>query len=181
MKQDNSTDQSSTHGRALRRTYSRVVQQRPDITVLVLIKRIDTPDTIIEQLMEDETDTRSTGQLVDREVLRVSVDHCAELGAKLGNGREDDASRVSLPHGSSKRLELCRVFGELRADPSLDVRQGRSDVVHQDLNNNRIDPRSQPLGILLHSSSITMSPSTILTTFNFRAKYGVPQYCALLA
>jgi hypothetical protein len=71
--------------------------------------------------VKDETDTCSTGQLVDREVLRVSINHRSELGAKLGNGREDDASRVGLPHGASERLELCRVFGELRADSSLDI------------------------------------------------------------
>ena len=45
-------------------THGRVVQNSPDISVLDLVERIDALDTIVEQLVEDEADTGSSGKFV---------------------------------------------------------------------------------------------------------------------
>jgi hypothetical protein len=54
--------------------------------------------------VEDETDTGSTGQLVEREVVGVSVDHGTEFRTELGDRGEDHAS---LGPAKTEKVEVC--------------------------------------------------------------------------
>jgi hypothetical protein len=60
-------------------TYGRVIQNGSDIPIFDLIERIDTLDTVIEQLVEDETYTGTTRQFVQRQVVGRTVDSGSEL------------------------------------------------------------------------------------------------------
>lgn len=76
----NPTSSQPSHSKALKQKAHRgIVQNRTDIAVLDLIKGVDVLDTIVEQLVEDETNSGSARQLVQRQVVRVSVDHGPEL------------------------------------------------------------------------------------------------------
>ena len=65
------------------KTYRRVVQDGPDISIFDLIEWVDGLDAVVEQLMEHKADTCTTRQLVQREVARVTIDRCPELRAEL--------------------------------------------------------------------------------------------------
>lgn len=94
-------------------TYRRVVQNRPDIPILNLVERIDTPNSVVEKLVEDETDTSSTRQLVEREVVGVSIDHRSEFRAELCDGRKDDASLIAVAHCGQLEFDQDRIWIDL--------------------------------------------------------------------
>lgn len=56
-----------------------VVQYCSDVPILDLIEGIDRLYTVVEQLMKDERYTGTSGQLVEREVVGVTVNYCPEL------------------------------------------------------------------------------------------------------
>lgn len=55
-------------------TYRRVVQDRPDIAVLDLIEWIDSLDTVIEELVEDETYTSTARQFIEGQIICRAID-----------------------------------------------------------------------------------------------------------
>ena len=89
-----------------RRRAGRVVQNRPDIPVLNLVEWIDRLDAVVEQLVEHKADTRTTRELVQRQVVGVTVDGRPELGAELGDDVEDDARRAGVAERAAERLQL---------------------------------------------------------------------------
>lgn len=125
--------ESVTHNRMVRSTYRGVIQERPDISVLHLVERIDALDPVVEQLVEDETDTGTTAQLVQRQVVRISVDDRPELVRKFGDDAQNNARRVTLAARTTECLQLLAVFLELGGDASLDVGKSCANVVHEDL------------------------------------------------
>jgi hypothetical protein len=68
----------------------RIVQDGPDISILDLIKRIDSLDSIVEELVEYETDSSTSRKLIERKVVGVSVDCGTEFRGEFGNGGQDD-------------------------------------------------------------------------------------------
>jgi hypothetical protein len=55
-----------------------------------LIKRIDALDSIVEELVEYETDSSTSRKLIEREVVGISVDGGTELRGEFGNGGQVD-------------------------------------------------------------------------------------------
>ena len=96
-----------------RRRARRVVQNRPDVPILNLVEWIDRLDAVVEQLVEHETDTRTTRELVQRQVVGVTVDGRPELGAELGDDVEDDARRAGVAERAAERLQLGVEFLQL--------------------------------------------------------------------
>lgn len=78
------------HTKDKAKTHRGVVQYSTDVAVLNLVKWIDGLDTLVEQFMEDEADTSTTRQLGYRQVVRVSVDGGAEVGAEIGDDGENN-------------------------------------------------------------------------------------------
>lgn len=113
--------------------YRRVVQDRPNVTVLDLIKGIDGSDTIIEQFMEHEADTSTSRELVHRKVICVTIDCAAKFRSEFRYNGQHDAARTLVSHNTSEGLKLSIVFLELRGNTLFDVRQSCSNVVHQNL------------------------------------------------
>lgn len=60
-------------------TYGRVVQNGSNIAIFDLIERIDALDTIVKQLVEDETYTGTTRQFVQRQIVGRTVDSRSKL------------------------------------------------------------------------------------------------------
>lgn len=60
-------------------THRRVVQDSPNIPIFDLIKRVDTLHSVVEELVEDEANSRSSREFVQREVVGVPVDGGAEF------------------------------------------------------------------------------------------------------
>ena len=147
-------------------TYRRVIQYCPNVAILHLVERIDGLDTVIEQFMEHEADTRSSTELVQRQIVRVSVDDGAELGRELGNDVQHDARRVVLAEGAAELLQFSLIFLQLERDPLLNVGERCSDMVHQDL-------------IFWDIRCVfSCSIHNRRTMLSLRARNGVPQNCA---
>ena len=72
-----------------RRAHRRVVQNRPDITVLHLVERIDALHTVAVELVEHKADTSTAVQLVQRQVGGDTVDGIPELRRELGDDGQD--------------------------------------------------------------------------------------------
>jgi hypothetical protein len=136
------TDDDGTHGR--------VVEDGSDVGILDLVVRVERLDSVRVQLVEYETDPRSSRELVERQVSRVTVDRRPEVGAELSDDGEDDvalwrvsveiisrdgfrAYRVGLAVSSSEGCELALELEEVLTDLRLDVRERRLDVVHENL------------------------------------------------
>ena len=83
--------------------------------------------------MEDKADTSTTRQFVERDVVRVTVDRRAELGAEFRDDVQNNARRARVCQGTTKGLELAAELLMLLRDTSLDVRQCCSDVRHENL------------------------------------------------
>ena len=119
-------------------THRRVIQDSTNITILDLIKWIDALDASIEQLMEHEADSCSSTQLVQAQVVRITVNGSAELGAEFGNNREYNVARVCVAHWSTESLEFGVVLLELLGNTDFDVWEGGADVMHEDLFRRRV-------------------------------------------
>jgi len=97
-------------------THRRVVQNRPDISILNLIERIDALDSVVEQLVVDETDPSSSRQLVEVEIVGSSVDDASELRAELGDDLEDDVGLERSETRDEKGGELGQRKGRGRRE-----------------------------------------------------------------
>jgi len=97
-----------------------------------LVERIDALDTIVEQLVEDEADTGSSGKFVKRQVVGVTIDGGSELRRELGNDRKDNIARTAVTSWSTEGHEFCVVFLQVLGNTGLDVRKCGPDVMHQD-------------------------------------------------
>ena len=73
-------------------THRGVVQDRPDITILYLIKRIDVPHAVVEQLVEYEADTRATTEFIQREIICVTVNHSTKFVREFGDDSKNDVA-----------------------------------------------------------------------------------------
>ena len=144
-----------------RRAHRRVVQNRPDITVLHLVERIDALHTVAVELVEHKADTSTAVQLVQRQVRGNAVDGIPELRRELGDDGQDDVACVTVGGGTTERGKLCVELLELLRDAHLDVREGGTDVLHKELGR-MVSMRENRCG-------------RRRTVFSLRARYGVPQ------
>ena len=117
----------------MKHTYGRVVQDRPDIPILHLVEGIDSLHALTEQLVEHKADTSASRQLIQGQVVGVTVDRRPELRAKVSDHRQHDARRALVAHGATKSHELRVELLLLLGDARFDVRESRPDVVHEDL------------------------------------------------
>ena len=77
-------------------TCRRVVQNCPDIPILDLIEWIDALYSIIEQLMEHKADPCSSTQLIQAQIIRVTVNDRAEFGCELGDDGQNNVAGVTV-------------------------------------------------------------------------------------
>ena len=113
--------------------YGRVVQDRSDIAILDLVERVDSLYTLAEKLMEDKADTSASGQLVQGEIVRVTVDRRPEVRAEVGDDRQDNARRALVSNSTAEGDELSIELLLLLCDARFDVWQSGANVVHEDL------------------------------------------------
>lgn len=112
--------------------YRGIVQDGANVTILHLVKWVDAPDAIVEQLVENKTDSCTSGKLVEVQIVRISIDRCPEIRCELCDNRQDDVCRV-VCQGASKRLQLCIELLLLLRNTSLDIWDSGSDMVHENL------------------------------------------------
>lgn len=115
------------------KTHSRVVHHRPQIAILDLVKRIDAPHTIVEQLVEDEADSGTSAQLVQVQVGCVSLDCRVELAREFGDDRQNDIGRVFFARPPAERKQLSLVLLKLRGDTGFNVGESGANMVQEDL------------------------------------------------
>lgn len=116
-----------------KKTYRRVVQDRPDVAILDLIEWIDGLDAVVEQLMENKGNTRASRQLVQSKVVGATVDGCPEVRTKVCDDREDNTRCVGVAVDTTERLKLGLELLELRCNTCFDVGERSADMMHQDL------------------------------------------------
>jgi len=144
-----------------------IVEDGANVAVLDLIKGIDGFDTVIEELVEHEADASATGELVHREVVGVAVNGTPKFGSELGDDREDHAARALVAHDAPERLQLGTVLLQLCGNALFDIGKGCSDMMHKNL------------GIFSSLLPFRIDSGRERTMLSFRARNGVPQYCAL--
>jgi len=83
--------------------------------------------------MEHEADSCSSTQLIQAQVVRITINRGAELGTEFRNDREHDIARVCVAHWSAESLEFGVVFLELLGDAGFDVWERVANVMHEDL------------------------------------------------
>jgi hypothetical protein len=81
----------------------------------------------------DKADARSTGELVDVEIVGSAVDNIAELGAELGDDLEDDVTAVAGTHGASERSEFRLGVAKAALDILADDRECATDMGGENL------------------------------------------------
>lgn len=144
-------------------TYRGVVQNRPDVTILHLVERIDALYTIVEQLVEYEADTRATTEFIQGQIICVTINDSAKFVRKFSDDGENDVAPRTVTQWSTKACKLGVVLLKLLRYTCFDVREGVANVLHEDLNK---------------SSTRDMEGMTNRerTMLSLRARKGVPQY-----
>ena len=142
------------------RTTGRVIEDRPDIDIFNLVERIDGFYTVCIQLVEYKADTSTARQFQAAEFLTVSIQYGSEFVAEFGDYIQNDVAAVSQQR-ISELIEFRLIFGERCSYACLDVGQGVSNVMHQDL---------------FAISERKKNTANWDTMFSFRARKGVPQY-----
>ena len=164
---DNQLESSSTNEQCRRGT-RRVVEDCSNVDILHHIEGIHCLDTVRVKFMVYEADTGTTRQFNAGQLLVVSFQDRAVFIAEFCDDVEDNVGAVAQ-HRVTKLRQLRAVLLKRGGNSGFDVRQGLFNVHHKNL-----AKVSQSVRSALYRKE------NLLTKFNFLAKYGVPQYEALL-
>ena len=91
-------------------THRRIVHSNPDVSILNLIKGVDVLNTITEQLMEHKANPSSSTELIQTQIIRISVNERTKFSGEFGDDGDDHIACVAITHGAAEGGELCVVF-----------------------------------------------------------------------
>lgn len=116
-------------------THGRVVEDRPDINVLDLIKRIHGLDRVPEDFVVNVRDSSTAAEFRARQIRAATIDNGPEFVAKFGDDVEDEVGlgRGIVAKSFAKLHELRLVFLKSGGNLGLNLGQSVADVVHKDL------------------------------------------------